>query len=243
MRAHRHTSGTEHEHEFEPQHGLPEVLPAGEHVLWQGQPEWRMLARKAFHVRKLVLYFAALIALRFFFSSSEGAGIVEALQSTLVLAALSVMAVGLITLMAWLSARGTVYTITDKRVVMRVGIVLTLTFNLPHKRIASAGLHRWPDGTGDLPLTLLGSDRIAFLNLWPHARPWRVSKPQPMLRGRRPRAGRPTRRRPNPHPSAPTGSSRSWPVASSSCISSPQEKIRWHTPRPRLTRFLVARFW
>lgn len=182
MRAHRHTSGTEHEHEFEPQHGLPEALPAGEHVLWQGQPEWRMLARKAFHVRKLVLYFAALIALRFFFTSSEGAGIVEALQSTLVLAAMSVLAVGLITLMAWLSARGTVYTITDKRVVMRVGIVLTLTFNLPHKRIASAGLHRWPDGTGDLPLTLLGSDRIAFLNLWPHARPWRVSKPQPMLR-------------------------------------------------------------
>ena len=42
--------------------------------------------------------------------------------------------------MAWLSARNTVYTITDRRVVMRIGIVLTLTFNLPFKRIAAAGL-------------------------------------------------------------------------------------------------------
>ena len=182
MKAHRHTSGTGHEHEFEPQRGLPEALPAGEHLLWQGQPDWRMLARKAFHVRKLVVYFAGLMVLRFAFRYSEGASIAEALTSTSVLAVLAALAVGLITLMAWLSARGTVYTITDKRVVMRVGIVLTLTFNLPHKRIASAGLHRWPDGTGDLPLTLLGSDRIAWLNLWPHARPWRVSQPQPMLR-------------------------------------------------------------
>ena len=37
-------------------------------------------------------------------------------------------------------------------------------------------------GTGDLPLTLLGPDRIAFLHLWPHARPWRLGKPEPMLR-------------------------------------------------------------
>jgi hypothetical protein len=42
--------------------------------------------------------------------------------------------------LAWLSARTTVYTITDKRVVMRIGIVLSLTFNLPLRQIESAGL-------------------------------------------------------------------------------------------------------
>jgi hypothetical protein len=180
--AHRHTSGTGHEHEFEPQLGLPEMLPADEKVLWQGQPDWRMLARKAFHVRKLVVYFGALMLLRLVFQAMDGEPVATALKSISVLAAMSVLAIGLVMLMAWLSARGALYTITNKRVVMRVGIVLTLTFNLPHKRIASAGLHRYADGTGDLPLTLLGSDRIAWLNLWPHARPWKISRPQPMLR-------------------------------------------------------------
>jgi hypothetical protein len=85
--------------------------------------------------------------------------------------------------MAWLSARATVYTITDKRIVMRIGIVLTVTFNLPFKRITAAGLHLEPDGAGDLPLSLSGDDRIAWLHLWPHARPWRLNKPEPMLRG------------------------------------------------------------
>ena len=37
-------------------------------------------------------------------------------------------------------------------------------------------------GAGEIALSLSGSDRISFLVLWPHARPWRVRKPQPMLR-------------------------------------------------------------
>jgi hypothetical protein len=65
---------------------------------------------------------------------------------------------------------------------MRVGIVLTLSFNIPFKRIAAAGLHLEADGSGDIPLTLSGEDRIAWLHLWPHARPWRLARPEPMLR-------------------------------------------------------------
>jgi len=40
----------------------------------------------------------------------------------------------------------------------------------------------YADGTGDIPLTMIGADRIAYLNLWPHARPWRIARPEPMLR-------------------------------------------------------------
>ena len=36
------------EHEFEPVHGLPEKLPAGEKILWQGSPDWKTLANEAF---------------------------------------------------------------------------------------------------------------------------------------------------------------------------------------------------
>jgi hypothetical protein len=65
---------------------------------------------------------------------------------------------------------------------MRIGIVLNLTFNLPFGRIATAGLRDTGHGTGDIPLTLAGSDRIAYMHLWPHARPWRIAHPEPMLR-------------------------------------------------------------
>lgn len=179
--AHRHTLH-EHEHEFEAAHGLPEPLPPGERLLWQGSPDWRVLARRAFHLRKLAAYFGALLVLRMVLLVDDGAAPGEALRSTGGPLALASLGLALVALMAWLSARSTVYTLTDKRVVMRIGIVLTLTFNIPFKRIAAAGLHLDAGGTGDLPLTLLGPDRIAFLHLWPHARPWRLGKPEPMLR-------------------------------------------------------------
>ena len=49
------------EHEFEAAHGLPEPLPAGERLLWQGSPAWRALAADALHWRKIALYFVLLL--------------------------------------------------------------------------------------------------------------------------------------------------------------------------------------
>ncbi len=40
--------------------GLPGQLPPGETILWQGAPHWRALARDAFHVRGVAVYFALL---------------------------------------------------------------------------------------------------------------------------------------------------------------------------------------
>ena len=42
------------EHDDEPQNGLPEALPAGERLLWQGSPDWRVLARHGFHFNAFV---------------------------------------------------------------------------------------------------------------------------------------------------------------------------------------------
>lgn len=177
---HRHSSG--HEHEFEPVHGLPEVLPAGEHILWQGAPDWRALAVRAFHVRKLAVYFGALLLLQVAVVLNNGGSASAAALSLVWPAALALLALGALGLLAWLSARTTAYTITNKRVVMRVGIVLTLAFNLPYSRVLAAGLNKDKRGFGDIALTLGGGDRIAWLNLWPHARPWQVAQPQPTLR-------------------------------------------------------------
>ena len=179
--AHRHTSH-EHEHEFEAQLGLPEALPAGERVLWQGAPDWRVLARECFHVRKLVLYFSVLIALRIGTVAMSGGSARELLIATAMAFALAATALGLTSLMAWLSARTSLYTITNRRVVMRVGIVLSVTFNLPFRQIDAAGLHPLAHGDGDIALTLDAKTRIAYLHLWPHVRPWHVARTQPCLR-------------------------------------------------------------
>lgn len=171
-----------HEHEFEAAHGLPEPLPAGERILWQGAPDWRVLARNAFHVRKLVLYFGLILTARAAFVHAETASAADTVKAVVMLAPLVALCIGLMLFMAWLTARTTVYTLTDRRIVMRVGIVLSPTFNLPLKRIESAGLHLEASGHGDIPLVLKAPDLIAYLHLWPHARPWRVKRPEPMLR-------------------------------------------------------------
>jgi len=177
-----HTHGHEHEHEIEPQYGLPEELPPAEKILWQGSPDWKALARHAFHVRKLVVYFAAIIAIRVFVVLTDGQGIQMAMVSALWLALLASAAIGTLALIAYFSAKTSVYTITNRRLVMRVGIVLTLTFNLPFKRIVSADFRQQTNGTGDIPVVLMGNDKIAYVHLWPHVRPWRYAKPEPMLR-------------------------------------------------------------
>jgi len=171
-----------HEHEFEPQPGLPEELPAGEHILWQGAPDWKRLARQAFHVRKLAVYFGLLLAWRIAGTLVDGGGAAALLRDLAVTLPLAALGLGLTLLLAWMSARTTIYTLTDRRLVLRVGIVLTVTFNLPYKRIAGADLALTDAGHGDIALTLAGTDRIALLQLWPHARPWQLAKPQPSLR-------------------------------------------------------------
>jgi hypothetical protein len=171
------------EHDFEPEPGLPEPLPRDETLLWQGAPDWRALAIRAFHVRKLALYFGALIAIHAVVSTQGGQSAADTLRGLAIPLALAGAGLGLVSLLAWLSARSTLYTLTDRRVVMRIGIVLTITFNLPLKRIVSADLRATPRGTADIALRLDdGSPGIAWLTLWPHARPWHIGRAQPMLR-------------------------------------------------------------
>ncbi len=180
MDGHKH--GLRPEHDWEPVPGLPAPLPAGERILWQGAPDPRALAIRAFHVRKIAIYFAIVGAAQL--ASALGAGDTprEALAGVATLAALAAVALGLLYAMAVMSARSTLYTITDRRVVMRVGIVLTMTFNIPLARIRRADLRAYGDGTGDVPLELGPRDTIGYAHLWPHARPWRLRRPEPMLR-------------------------------------------------------------
>ena len=171
------------EHEFEAEHGLPEPLPRDERILWQGAPDWRVMAREALHTRTLSIYFGVLLAWRGVNVLANGGSLGDAAIAVVWLLPAAVLALAVLTLIAWLIARTSVYTVTDKRVVMRIGVVLGITFNLPHSQIESAGLRANKDGSGDLTLVLADTDRIAYVHLWPHARPWHVKRTEPMLRG------------------------------------------------------------
>jgi len=152
--------------------GLPGPLPAGERILWQGSPDALVLARRVFRVKWLALYFVALAA------AGLAGGSVGGALVTLVTGAICL---GLFLLYAWGTARSAVYTLTDRRMVMHIGVAVPTTFNLPLKRIGAADYRPLGNGFGDIALTLEGG-RIAYFLLWPHARSWRFRAPQPCLR-------------------------------------------------------------
>lgn len=162
--------------------GLPDDLPVGERLLWQGAPNWRALCVRAFHIRKVAAYFALLILWRVASGFADGADPAEIITGCAGLASLAVAAIGILVMLAWLSARTTVYSITSQRLVLRCGIALSMDLNIPFGRIGAAQLSLNGDGTGDIALALPKGTRIAYLNLWPHARPWHFRAPQPTLR-------------------------------------------------------------
>lgn len=166
----------------EPIRGLPGRLPEGEHLLWQGAPDWRGLVVRAFHIRKVAIYFALLVGWLIAESLWDGRPAVEAVRSAAFALPLSLAALAILALLAWLTSRTTVYTITNRRLVMRFGITLPMSVNVPFAIVSAAGLKTFADGTAEIPISLNGNGRVAYLALWPHARPGRVSKPEPMLR-------------------------------------------------------------
>ncbi len=170
------------EHDYEPVPGLPAPLPVNEAILWQGAPDWKTLARRAMRVRLIAAWFALLIVWGFVAGLGDGTPLAAVAVSAAWLACLATVAVALLGLFAWLAARTTLYTITSQRVVMRFGIALPITIQIPFAQIQAADLRTWRDGTGDVSVALSPGERVAYLVLCPHARPWTFGRAQPSLR-------------------------------------------------------------
>ncbi|MGL6182370.1 MAG: photosynthetic complex putative assembly protein PuhB, partial [Aestuariivirga sp.] len=168
--------------DFEPERGLPAKLPEGERVLWKGAPTAAGLAVRALHVRKVVFYFLLLGLWKAFSAQAAGLPASEIALRFGTMAFFGLLAVSILWLIAWGYARTTVYTLTDKRLVIRNGIAIPVTINLPFSRIDGASLRLYSDNSGDIPLTPNAADRVPAVLLWPHMRPWRLRRPEPMLR-------------------------------------------------------------
>ena len=165
----------------EPVHGLPETPPEGERILWQGSPNWWALACDAMMVHWVAGYFLLLALWRGWAGWVE-VDMARGTGAFVILMGAGLLACGLIMLTAWIMARATVYTITNRRIAMRIGAALTVTLNLPYRWIGSADLKMGRGGKGTIALSLLGDTRFSYLVCWPHVRPWRMSETQPALR-------------------------------------------------------------
>ena len=168
------------EHESEPIPGLPERPPEGEAILWQGAPATRSFMTHAFRLHWIALYFVLLAA--WHLAEGWSAGTQDAVGGALRIGARGAVAVGLLAVLARLIARSTLYTITSRRIVMRVGVALPMTVNIPFAAIRTADLRIDGNGRGDILLRLLPGHRVSYIALWPHVRMWRIAQPAPVLR-------------------------------------------------------------
>jgi hypothetical protein len=158
------------------------LLPSGERVLWQGRPRARSLAIRVFHLRVVLAWFGLLFAAGIVTRARDGQSWLDALSGGARLVIPCMISVLLLAGLAWLYSRTTRYTVTSRRVLIQFGAVLPMTLTIPFAQIGSAGVKTWHDGTGDLPLSVVSDKRLAFLLLWPHVRPWRLTNVEPMLR-------------------------------------------------------------
>ncbi|WP_147127648.1 photosynthetic complex putative assembly protein PuhB [Shimia ponticola] len=166
---------------FEPIPGLPEALPEGEEILWQGRPSTLALAQQSLWFNWVVGYFVLLVIWRVGVSSTQFP-LVEALGHGVPFLVLGMICAGVILAIAWLQARGAMYTLTTHRVAMRIGAALQMTLNLPYQWIENASLDLRKSGVGTIALELKGDSHVSYMTAWPHIRPWKMAKPQPALR-------------------------------------------------------------
>lgn len=166
---------------FEPIRGLPEALPEGEHILWQGSPHPVRLAWEALALPWIIAYFTVLAIWRVGVSSTElpfGEAIGHGVPFLVIGALACLILLGI----AWIQSKATVYTLTNKRVAMRIGAALTMTLNLPYVQIENAAVDIRKGGTGTIAFLLPSDTRFSYMMTWPSVRPWFMTRTQPALR-------------------------------------------------------------
>jgi len=162
--------------------GVSEALPPGEQILWEGAPNARALARHLFFIRPLSAYLGAMML--WWVAVNRTQFNTETFWATL---SIQFLLVGGVIGGAWMLSRsianGTVYAITDRRIVMRFGVIFPLTINVPLHYVEGASAREFSDRTGQIAVQLTKKESIAWIVLFPHVRPFEFSQPQPLLRG------------------------------------------------------------
>lgn len=165
----------------EPIEGLPELLPEGEVILWQGRPNWLRLAVESLNLWWVIGYFGLLAAWRFL-TVIDYMPLVTAFSASIPFLFVAAFVGLLLCGVGYIQAKATLYTITNRRVAMRIGAALTVTLNLPFTKIDNAAVEIKRGGFGNIAFETSGDTKFSYFVLWPHARSWYFGKPQPTLK-------------------------------------------------------------
>lgn len=136
---------------FEPVRGLPERLPEGEHILWQGRPSTRMLAREALSTRTVAIYFGVVAALRVIISTASFP-LPTALGHAVPILMIGVVAIAILYGVAFAQARSTVYIGRQRFWVCRCWHWVLRQLVILHHANDPRRLRRFSGGNGDLGL-------------------------------------------------------------------------------------------
>ena len=161
--------------------GVPHPLPIGESVLWEGAPMARAVARHAFYQRALLAYLLAMVLVWASFTPNT-LGSSDFFIGLGVRLGLTAVVMAVVEILSHVVARTTWYAITNKRVVLRIGMVIPMSINIPFALVESAGAGAFQDGSGQVTLKLMPGNRIAYIALWPHCRMRKLNNPEPVLR-------------------------------------------------------------
>jgi hypothetical protein len=167
---------------FEPIPGLPEHLPTGETLLWQGSPEPVAFVIEVMRLRFVAALVAGLVVWRTAAGLHDGIGgkaVLVVAGGTLIG---GLIALALLGLAGWLMARGTIYSVTSQRLVIRHGVAMPMAINIPFTKVASAAAADSAGGSTSIAMSLLPGVRSSLVALWPHARPWHLRQPEPSIR-------------------------------------------------------------
>ena len=104
----------------EPIEGLPELLPKGEVILWQGRPNWLQLTIESLNLWWIIGYFGLLATWRFL-TVIDYMPLGTAISVIIPFLFIAAFAGLLLCIVGYVQAKATLYTITNKRVVMRIG--------------------------------------------------------------------------------------------------------------------------
>lgn len=166
-----------------PAHGAGEV-PEGlsdiilrrgenEQILWRGKPQFWGLAATAFHTRSIAIYFALLTVI---------SGVLYGLGSGVTIAVMGVGALLILHVLAFLYSKNSHYVLTNERLLILTGLTVEKRISVPLSQVGAAHLKLRGQDVGTIALEILGERQIGYLVLWPHARPLRFNKPQPLIR-------------------------------------------------------------
>ena len=101
----------------EPIEGLPELLPKGEVILWQGRPNWLQLTIESLNLWWIIGYFGLLATWRLL-TVIDYMPLGTAISVIIPFLFIAALAGLLLCIVGYVQAKATLYTITNKRVVM-----------------------------------------------------------------------------------------------------------------------------